>query len=340
MTCALVTGAAGFIGGAAVELLVKEGWQVLALVHRRVSPDLERLAAGGAVTLVRGDAADLDSFRGALDAALREKRLALDAIIHAAGRASDVGWAGGFRRSHVESAACLARLARETGARLVLVSTTDVYGLLDFHGEGEDALPLRAVPANPYPVHKILAEAAVRRELPPAQWAIVRPAAVWGRGDRTLTPRIVSFLRGSPWVVHFGPWRGRNRWPLAHVRNVATTLMLAARSAQAGLTVNVLDDEVTSIDGFYRMLASAYLPGKAFRTLCLPFWTGRLMGSVISAVSTALNLDHPFADPSYYALYSVSRNLDFSNRRMNALFAGAGRRPVTREEGLKELTGA
>jgi nucleoside-diphosphate-sugar epimerase len=338
MRCVLITGAAGFIGGAAVGLFVEEGWHVLALVHRRVTPDLERLAARKAITLLRGDAAEVTSFKADLMKALGASKGTLDAIVHAAGRASDVGRAALFRRSHVESARALAGLARELGVgRLVLVSTTDVYGLLDFQGEDEEALPLRAFPDNPYPRHKIEAEAAVRRELPPAQWAIIRPAAVWGAGDRTLTPRIVAFLRSSPWIVHFGRWRGRNRWPLAHVRNVAQALFLAAVSPRAGLTVNVLDDEVTTMDEFYRLLASIYLPGKTFKTVCLPFWVGQLAGAVVSRLSTLLNLDRPFADPSYYALYSVSRNLHFSNRRMRELFAEAGRRPVSREEGLKEL---
>lgn len=339
MKGAFITGASGFIGGAVVRIFADEGWHVLALVHRRPAPDLERLAAEGRVTIVRGDAADESTFKDALKAALARPGVSLEAVVHAAGRASDVGWRREFRRSHVESAAAMVRLVRELAVpRLVLVSTTDVYGLRDFHGEEEDDLPIGAFPANPYPENKIAAEAVVRRELPPERVAFIRPAFVWGEGDRTLVPRVVAFLRHSPWIVHFGPWRGRNRWPLAHVRNVAMTCFLAATSDRAaGRAVNVLEDEVTSVDEFYRILARLYLPGRRFRTACLPLWIGRIFGAVSSGLSNLLNRDHPFMDPSYYAVYAVSRNLDFGNRRMRELFAEAGRAPVTRAEGIREL---
>lgn len=335
----LVTGAAGFIGGYVVRRFVSEGWHVIALVHRRQSPELEDLAHGPAVTIIRGDAADAPRLKGELDAALARRGATLDAIVHCAGRASDVGWRSAFRKANLESVAGLVRLAREMDvARLVFMSTTDVYGLRDFHGEAEDGLPLAARPANPYPEFKIAAERLIRAELPVNQYCIIRPAQVWGVGDRTLTPRIVAFLKGSPWIVHFGKWRGRNRWPLAHVRTVALAAFLGAtRPEAAGLAVNVLDDETTSMDEFCRILARLYLPGKRMGTLTLPFWVGQCMGLVVSAVSNLLNLERPFADPSFYALYAVSHNLDFSNARMKQLSQAADRSRVSREDGIREL---
>jgi nucleoside-diphosphate-sugar epimerase len=161
---------------------------------------------------------------------------------------------------------------------------------------------------------------------------------VWGAGDRTLTPRIVAFLKWSPWIVHFGRWRGRNRWPLAHVRNVARAIFLAATVQDAaGRAFNVVDDERTTIDEFYRILAGVYLPHKTLGTVVLPFWFGQCIGAVVSGISNILNLDRPFMDPSYYALYSVSHNLDFDNGRIKALFNRAGCPPVTREAGVNEL---
>lgn len=339
MKCVLISGASGFIGGAAAAFFIREGWHVLALIHRRTSPALEQFAARGTATLLRGDAADASSFSGALAEVLKKKEMRLDVVVQAAGRASDVGWPSAFRRSHVDSARELARLARENGSeRMVLVSTTDVYGLRDFHGEGEDELPLKAYPANAYPINKIAAETVLRRELPPERWSMVRPAFVWGTGDRTLMPRVVEFLKHSPWIVHFGPWRGRNRWPLAHVRNVAAAIFLAATLPRAaGRAVNVLDGEHTSVDEYYRILIDTFMPEKTFRTVCLPFWTGCLAGSVSSMVSNVLNLDHPWFDPSYYAAHAVSRNLDFGDRRMKEWFAAGGVGLVTRDEGIREL---
>jgi nucleoside-diphosphate-sugar epimerase len=189
-----------------------------------------------------------------------------------------------------------------------------------------------------YPVYKRKAEQMLQCELPPGKWSIIRPAQVWGNGDKTLTPRIVKFLRHAPCIIHFGKWRGTNRWPLAHVDNVATATLLAATAPEAaGKAINILDNETTSIDAFYRIIADLYLPRKTFQSITLPFWLGYVYGVIVSAISNLLNLDHPFSDPSLYALYSVSHNLDFGNQRMRQMFLNHGKTIKTLEEGVAAL---
>lgn len=334
-----VTGAAGFIGGAIVRQFVQEGWHVVALVHRRTSPELAALASSGQVSLLAGDAASGEALAGPLQELLARRGARLEALVHCAGRASDVGRDREFRRVNYEATRAMAQLAQDLAAdRLVFVSTTDVYGMLDHQGGQEEEIPLQAWPPNPYPHYKIASERHLRETLPPDRLCIIRPAQVWGVGDTTLTPRIVGFLKWSPAIVHFGSWRGRNRWPLAHVDNVALAVYLGATRPEAsGLAVNVVDEEITSIDEFYRLLAGIYLPRRRFRSITLPLALGRVAGAAISGVSNLLNLDRPFADPSYYALYAVSCNLDFGNERLKWLVGLAGRRLKTRAEGLEEL---
>lgn len=334
MKKALITGAAGFIGGAAVRCFLGHGWRVHAVTHRSRAEELERPAAAGEVTLLRAD------LREAVEAQRAVEASAPDAVIHCAGRASDTGWDREFRRTNYETVRHLVRCVRERpSTRLVFVSTTDVYGLCDFAGESEDELPLAEAARHPYPKYKIAAEKWIRANLPPEQFCLVRPAQVWGKGDRTITPRMVEFLRRSPWIVHFGPWRGSNRAPLAHVRNVAEALFLGATApAAAGACFNVLDDERTSLEAFYRALAAVHFPRRSFRSVTLPRWCGRLLALPLTALSDFFNRAPPIADPTLYALRTVSSNLDFSNRRCRSLFAAAGYRPVTFAEGLRELS--
>lgn len=335
-----VTGAAGFIGGYTCREFTEQGWHVFALVHKKTSALLDELAASGRVTILRGDLTDFEH----LELSLREvsRNAPLDAIVHCAGRASDVGRRDEFRGVNYDSVENLCRLADTLNVgRFVFISTTDVYGLRDFNGESERELPLQNNMGNSYPEFKIAAEELIRSTLPAERYAIIRPAAVWGVGDPTLTPRIVSFLKSSPWIVHFGKWRGSNRWPLAHVRNVAAAIYLAATLPEAaGSATNVLDSEVTTIDEFYRTIASIYLPGKKLRSITLPTWIGQAFGAIVSGISNALNLDHPFTDPSLYALHSVSSNLDFSNEAFLRLLECGKRRLVTRQEGVDELLSA
>ena len=123
-----LTGAAGFIGSYAARQFRSQGWHVFALEHRA---PVNKPEAGqpGALTVLRGDASDEASLR----AAVREAAggAGLDAIVHCAGRASDVGRREEFRKANFEPVRHLARLTRETGAgRFVFVSTTGL-GLIE-----------------------------------------------------------------------------------------------------------------------------------------------------------------------------------------------------------------
>ncbi len=334
-----ITGAAGFIGGYTVREFVDAGWHVFALIHKKTSKLLDELTSSGSVTVIHGDLNDFADVEYGLSEELRSWKCHLDVVVHCAGRASDVGRMEEFRKVNFESVQKLCGLVDRLNVhRFVFVSTTDVYGLKDFSGESENELPLQANIPNPYPEFKIKAEEWIRANLPSDRYAIIRPAAVWGIGDPTLTPRIVSFLKSSPWIINFGKWQGKNRWPLAHVRNVSAGIYAAATLKEVeGLAVNIIDSEVTSMDEFYREIAAIYFPQKQLRSMTLPMWIGKLMGSLISSISNLLNLDHPFTDPSLYALYSVSCNLDFSNELLLHLLELSGRKIVTRNQGFAEL---
>ena len=320
----LITGAAGFIGGACVREFLGRGWHVTSLIHRRWSSAL----AG--TRRVRASITDRASLASALAG-----RGPFDAVVHCAGRASDVGSEADFRQTNLLGVqnvmACMNTAAI---GRLVHVSTTDVYGLRDFR-DADERTPFRNNLRNRYPKYKILAERAIAAELPPDRRVILRPAAVWGAGDTTILPRILDFLRRSPAIVHFGRWRGRNRWPLAHVENVARAAFLAASCDDAlGEAYNVLDPERTTIDEYYRMLIAACLPAKAgMLAITLPFAVGWAVGWASELISNALGAKHPVFEPSRYGLYSVSCNLDFSSAKLERLFARHGEPFVTRRAG-------
>ena len=312
----LVTGAGGFIGGHIVQKCLDEGCFVQALVHRNIPPRLRELAGQGRLKLHQADICDYEKL-----AAIFRELPPLDALIHCAAKASDTGRERDFRAINFEAVKHLVKLAKINETRIfTFISTTDVYGLRDFNGQTEDQLDFETHPRNPYPKYKILAEKWIQAELPADKYSIIRPAAVWGEDDPTLTARVRAFLKWSPFIVHFGPWKGQNRWPLAKVTNVALAAYLASFQALAqGRAIQVLDEKYTTIDDFYRQIAAQFYPGKKYRTICLPMWCGIIIGAFSTILSNLLNTTKPVYDPTLYALYSVSRNLDFSSSSFKEL---------------------
>ena len=307
----LLTGAGGYVGSNAAEYFVRCGYRVIGTVRARVS---DRARASGA---------ELRTVELTDPAAVAQLFAEpVDYVVHVAARASDVGRDAWFRAANYEAVKCLAALAMQGGVRrFVYLSTSDVYGLHDFHGEGEAELAFDERAANPYPKYKILSEKWLADNLPRERFSCVRPCVIYGRGDTSITPRTVAYLERSPFVFHFGKWKGRNRWPLAHVENVCRALHAAMTLPEAGGEgVMVLDSRRVSVSDYYRELAAEFLPGKRLREVSLPMAAIR----PVAALSTLLSRREPLFDPTLYALDTIAHNLDFSNRRMLDWFAKLG----------------
>lgn len=311
METVLVTGAGGYIGSNAAEYFVRAGYRVVGVVHRKVADRFARLG----VKTITADLTD----EAAIGRLFDDKP---DYVVHIAARASDVGRDEWFRVANYEVVKNLASVSTDRNVkRFVYLSTADVYGLHDFNGESEDELSFDESAVNPYPKYKILSEKWLAANLPRERFSCVRPCVVYGRGDTSITPRTVAYLKNSPFVFHFGKWRGRNRWPLAHVENVCRTLHAAMVLPEAGGEgVTVLDSRRVTVSEYYRELAAEFLPGKRLREMTLPMALIR----PIAALSTALSKRKPLFDPTLYALDTVSHNLDFSNGRMLSWLKKAG----------------
>ena len=227
-----------------------------------------------------------------------------------------------FREANYEAVKRLASAAMARGVRrFVYLSTAVVYGLHDVHGEPEDELTFDEKVRNPYPKYKILSEKWLAANLPRECFSCVRPCVIYGYGDTTLTPRAVAYLRHSPFVFHFGKWKGENRWPLAHVENVCRTLHAAMLLPEAGgRGVTVLDSRRTTVREYYREVAREFLPGKKLRECSLPLWAVW----PFAWLSSKLSRERPLFDPTLYALDTVSSNLDFDNGRMRAWLSAMG----------------
>ncbi len=302
----LVTGAGGFIGLNVVKEYAFRGWKVCALVHNHIPEELKQLKN---VEIVKGDVTSEKS--------ISDLNLKVDVVAHVAGLASDIGADDIYRKINFEPVKFLSKLPIK---KFVYVSSSDVYGIKDFNNADENT-PLTEFPENPYPRYKIASENWLR-ENAVKPYVIIRPAAVYGEGDKTLEKRFVDFLKISPFIVHFGKWKGQNRWPLANVKNVAKTIVCVSEiDNYNNSAITIIDSDKTTIDEYYRQLAQKYFPDRKYKTITFPFWFGKLLGAVSTLLSNLLGLKHPLFDPTFYAVHHVSSNLDFSSKKMEEVLS-------------------
>ncbi|MBI2824989.1 MAG: NAD-dependent epimerase/dehydratase family protein [Planctomycetia bacterium] len=169
----LVTGATGLVGNNVVRLLLARGERVRVLVraetNRRALSDLD-------VQITTGDVRDADAVRSASAGAA--------AVIHCAGYVR-IGWARPelYQSINVEGTRHVVDACRASGARLVFVSSSDVFGGCSLVRASDEDAPVGPGPAVPYVVTKRAAE------------GIVAQAAREGLNAVTVNP---SFMLG-PW---------------------------------------------------------------------------------------------------------------------------------------------
>lgn len=217
----LVTGATGFLGGRLCRMLLAEGADVLATGRDR--------QAGAAVTAAgaRFVRADLSVTTGS---ELAEQFGPVDAVVHTAALSSAWGPRDAFMAANVVATRNLRDFAALAGVRhFVLVSTPAVtFSFADRLAIREDE-PLPP-PVNAYAETKRIAETETLAD-PRIDPIVLRPRAIYGRGDKALLPRLVRAAQAGPLPLLRG---GRARVNLTHVDDVCRAIV-AALVAPTGL---------------------------------------------------------------------------------------------------------
>ena len=192
MTRIAVTGATGFIGRHLVADLVARGVEVVA-----VGRPLERAALARA-------------FTGA------------DAVVHLAGVVSAVRERD-FSAVNVDLTRAVADSARAAGVRLIHMSSLAAAGPAPRSApRSEDDPP---APVTPYGRSKLEGERLLNA-MPELRWMIVRPAIVYGPGDRAMLPLFRLARRGVLPLVG----RPGAAYTVMHVADLIRTIVAALES--------------------------------------------------------------------------------------------------------------
>jgi len=243
MATAFVTGGSGFIGGALIERLRAEGWEVRALSRSEAAE--QKVRDRGAVP-VPGDLGDLPRLRAAAAGA--------QVAFHAAAKVEDWGDPAEFERLNVVGTANVIDACREAGVRRLVHVGTEAALMAGQPLVGVDeSAPLRPDSPVLYSSSKAKAEQRVRDandgEL---ETVVIRPRFVWGRGDTTLLPALIELVRAGKFRWVGG---GRHLTATTHVDNTVEGLWLGATRAPAGGVYFVTDGDPVEFREFVsRML--------------------------------------------------------------------------------------
>lgn len=269
MNRAVVTGAAGFLGGAFAAALHADGWEVRGY-DVRTSEDIGR----GDVT--HGDGW-VDVLRGA------------DLVVHAAAIVAETGDARRFRAVNVTGTTNIVRAAAEVdGIRVLHLSSKVVYGA-EFAGTPDEYAPVCPT-GNPYTDTKIAAEhAALRAAVEESvDLRIVRLGDVYGPGSIPWTVRPLDLLRRRMLLVPDG---GRGILTPTFVEDaVHGALAVAGAPHTAGAVFNVTGGRGVTVAEFLAPYARAL--GVPLRSVPAPAL--RVVAGLVERGATAIGLTPPF----------------------------------------------
>jgi nucleoside-diphosphate-sugar epimerase len=318
MSTAFVTGGSGFVGGALIERLRSEGWDVRALARSEWAA--ARVSELGAEP-VMGDLDDRDALRAGAEGC--------EVAFHAAAKVEDWGDPADFERLNVRGTQNVIDASREAGVRrLVHVGTEAALMVGQPLVNVDEEAPLRPDSAALYSSSKAKAEQRVR-DAEGLETVVVRPRFVWGRGDTSLLPTIIEMVTSGRFRWIGG---GRQLSATTHIDNTVEGLWLAATKAPAGGVYFVTDGEPTVFREFLTELLATQ--GVTVPDKSVPAGVAR----VAAAASERLwrLLKRPGSPPlTRFAVWVSSQECTIDISRAEREL---GYRPViTRDAGLAEL---
>lgn len=297
----LVTGGTGLVGSHLIEDLIERGHPphtIRALV--RSHSDTTWLQAKG-VQLRYGDLLDLES----LKAAMHGVRFVFHCAGAVAEKRKDLFW-----QVNAQGTERMLEAAQGAGVeRFIHVSTIGVYGLLQWTPATEDH-PTN--PLRPYAVAKLAAEHLVRDYYLThgLKSVILRPTAIVGERDRTITKQMVNLVRRKVVPLIDG---GRARASFVYVKDVTRALILASECDKAV-------GQVYNVQGFsapVRQVVQFFIEavGSRARIVDIPYVVAYLPALLIDGYyAIARRDDHPIR--ARKGLQQLTRDMVFDTTKI------------------------
>jgi nucleoside-diphosphate-sugar epimerase len=249
MSIRLVTGATGFVGSALVTRLLRDGFTVRVLARDARSAQQLRERDANALDVRIASLGDPNTIADAADG--------VDVLYHCAAENSPDALPRSLAWINVAGTENVLNAARHAGVRrLVHVSCADATLINRDRLNWKETRQLDEAPLDAACHTKLLAEElALAGSHGTIEVIALRPAWVWGPGDRRTLPALCrEAARGR--VTLCGS--GENLLPTTYIDNLVDALMLAATASDvAGRAYHVLDGDTLDAREFLGQLCAA-----------------------------------------------------------------------------------
>ena len=315
-----VTGASGFVGGAAARRLVAAGHSVTAM-SRSERSDAAIRALGA------------EPVRCSLDDVPAEQLADCEVVIHAAAFVEPWGEPDAWDKANVGGTRRMLLAARRAGTgksmRFIHIGTEAALVLGQDLVDADETYPLAFGSPYPYCRTKALAEQAVidaNDEAGEFTTIVLRPRFIWGPGDQTLLPIILKTAAAGKWAWIDG---GRALTSTTYIDNLVDAIALALNGGRPGQAYFILDEGTRSLRAIIDAMATAAgtrLPDKSIpywlaatvARLCEALWRGMALSgeppltrhaAMVMARQCTLRGDKARAELGYTPRVSVARGL-------------------------------
>jgi len=291
-----LTGATGFIGSRIVPELLAAGHQVIGMTRSDAG---ERWLATAGAEVHRATLEDLDSIRAGAARA--------DAVIHTA---FDHDFANFVANCEKDKRVIDALGSVLKGSRRPLVITSGTgMGAINHSGMATEDV-FNANNPNPRAASEIAGNALLEAGV---NVSVVRLPQVHDPVKQGLISPYVDLSRAKGKVAYLGD--GKNRWPAAHVLDVATLYRLALEKGEAGARYNAVDEEGIAV----RDIAEVVGAGLQLPVVSLSQeeaaehfgWLGMFVGMDLPASSTWTR-EHLGWHPTGPGLIEDLKRMDYS----------------------------
>lgn len=318
----VVTGGTGFLGRHVVWRCAGEHCEVVFTGRNPVAAhDILHHAAGKVLWL------PVDHGTNNAQTALMQAAQGADVVIHCAALSSPWGRWAEFHRANVASTAEVLAACHGLGiSRLIHLSTPSLYfGFADRVNIREDAVC--PPPANDYVRTKAEAERLIRAN-PPPQTVILRPRALFGPWDQTLTPRLLRMMAHGSLPLMRG---GKALLDLTYIDNAVDAVWLAATRVlpRRLSTYNVSNGEPMALLQLLTLIAGEF--GLPLRTRRLPWPLISLLARVLETAALLRGGKEPLFTRYTAGVLAFSQTLDIGALRNELGYVPR----VSIEEGLR-----